>query len=201
MRLIDETKSVIGQLIDIGIALLALGILLSLLAGGAVPFLGAFIVHLVRLVELLGGYGLVGLIVLVVILRLFASGQDGLLVLRARRISGEGPKADAWLGSYSRYRPRRPNWLTTLMILGASLSIAVIGFASGEDLNALLGQWRTGVVLLAGTALLFLHAVWLQSLLRFRSDVEDVADRQAANRELLSDIGRRLGPRRASKRG
>jgi hypothetical protein len=186
MRLIDETKSVIGRFIDIGIVLLVLAIVLLLLIGPASLIFDGVRDNILAFRNSLGLGGLAGGIVLGLVLWLFAR-YDG---APHRRRLARTTHRNGWM-----------NWLVLLMILGASVAIAVVGFASGEDLNALLGQWRTGVVLLAGTALLFLHAVWLQSLLRFRSDVEDVADRQAANRELLSDIGRRLGPRRASKRG
>ncbi|MCB1437449.1 MAG: hypothetical protein KDJ46_09780 [Rhodobiaceae bacterium] len=67
-----QTKTVIGQLTEIGIALLALAIVLSILVGGTLPFFGSVVQNLTSLVASLGGSGLVGLIVLGVILWLFS---------------------------------------------------------------------------------------------------------------------------------
>jgi len=72
MDVMKETKSVISQLIDIGVALLVLAIVLSLLIGGTLPFFGSVVDNLINLVSALGANGLVGLIVLGVILWLFS---------------------------------------------------------------------------------------------------------------------------------
>lgn len=71
MEIMKQTSTVIGQLIDIGIALLALAIVLSLLIGGSLPFFGSVVDNLMGLVSSLGSNGLVGLIVLGIILWLF----------------------------------------------------------------------------------------------------------------------------------
>ncbi|MDP2619760.1 MAG: hypothetical protein Q8P46_06230 [Hyphomicrobiales bacterium] len=71
MEIMKRTSTVIGQLIEIGIALLALAIVLSLLIGGTLPFFGSVVDNLMALVGSLGGNGLVGLIVLGIILWLF----------------------------------------------------------------------------------------------------------------------------------
>lgn len=72
MDIMKQTKTVIGQLTEIGIALLALAIVLSILVGGTLPFFGSVVQNLTSLVASLGGSGLVGLIVLGVILWLFS---------------------------------------------------------------------------------------------------------------------------------
>lgn len=72
MDVMKQISTVIGQLIDIGIALLALAIVLQLLVGGTLPFFGQVVSNITGLVADLGTQGLVGLIVLGVILWLFA---------------------------------------------------------------------------------------------------------------------------------
>jgi len=73
MDVMKQTKSVIGQLIDIGIALLILAIVLSLLIGPTnLIFFGAVVDNIMGLVNSLGQGGLAGLIVLGIILWLFS---------------------------------------------------------------------------------------------------------------------------------
>lgn len=69
--MMNQVKSVISELIDVGILLLALAIILSLLIGGTLPFFGSVVGNVVELVRNLGNNGLVGLIALGVILWLF----------------------------------------------------------------------------------------------------------------------------------
>ena len=73
MDVMKQTKSVIGQLIDIGIALLILAIVLSLLIGPTnLIFFGTVVDNIMGLVNSLGQGGLAGLIVLGIILWLFS---------------------------------------------------------------------------------------------------------------------------------
>lgn len=72
MDIMNKTREVIGQLTEIGLALLALAIVLSILIGGTLPFFGSVVDNLTGLVASLGASGLVGLIVLGVILWLFS---------------------------------------------------------------------------------------------------------------------------------
>jgi hypothetical protein len=65
----DRGKMVILRLTDIGIALLALGIILQLLFGNAMPFLGNDIAgNIMSFIKGLGGQGLAGLIAVAVVL-------------------------------------------------------------------------------------------------------------------------------------
>jgi hypothetical protein len=73
MEIFSNTKSVIAQLIDIGMSLVALAIVLSILIGGTLPFFGSVVANLTGLVNALGSNGLVGLIVVGMIMWLFAS--------------------------------------------------------------------------------------------------------------------------------
>jgi hypothetical protein len=73
MEIFSHTKSVIAQLIDIGMSLVALAIVLSILIGGSLPFFGSVVSNLTGLVTALGSNGLVGLIVVGMILWLFSS--------------------------------------------------------------------------------------------------------------------------------
>lgn len=73
MDRLQNVKGWIGALTDIGLMLLALGIVAALLAGPNVPFLGGVVGNLVTLIKELGSNGLVGLIALGVILWLFSN--------------------------------------------------------------------------------------------------------------------------------
>jgi ABC-type enterochelin transport system permease subunit len=73
MEIFSQTKSVIAQLIDIGMSLVALAIVLSILIGGSLPFFGSVVTNLTGLVTALGSNGLVGLIVVGVIMWLISS--------------------------------------------------------------------------------------------------------------------------------
>jgi hypothetical protein len=67
-------KSWIGALTDLGLTLLALGIVCALLVGGAnIPFFGNVAGNITTFVKDLGSQGLVGLIALGFILWLFAN--------------------------------------------------------------------------------------------------------------------------------
>jgi len=69
MEWFDRGKTVILRLTDLGIALLALGIILQLLFGNALPFLGNDIAgNIMGFIKGLGGQGLVGLIAIAVVL-------------------------------------------------------------------------------------------------------------------------------------
>jgi hypothetical protein len=70
---IQMLKSWIGALTDLGLMLLALGIVCALLVGGAnIPFFGNVTANIMAIVKELGANGLVGLIALGVILWLFS---------------------------------------------------------------------------------------------------------------------------------
>ena len=71
---IQMLKSWIGALTDLGLMLLALGIVAALLVGGAnIPFFGNVTANIMAIVKELGANGLVGLIALGVILWLFSN--------------------------------------------------------------------------------------------------------------------------------
>jgi ABC-type enterochelin transport system permease subunit len=73
MKLIENVKSWIGALTDVGLMLLALAIVAALLVGGNLPFFGAVVGNIVALIKDLGANGLVGLIALGVIMWLFSN--------------------------------------------------------------------------------------------------------------------------------
>jgi len=53
----------LGQIVDLGVKLIAVGVVLQILFGAAVPFLGIDVVgSIVKLVSALGSQGLVGLV-------------------------------------------------------------------------------------------------------------------------------------------
>ena len=71
MDIFGNIKSVVRELIDVSVVLIALAIVLSILFGGSLPFLGNVVGNMTALVKDLGSNGVVGLIVLGVILWLF----------------------------------------------------------------------------------------------------------------------------------
>ena len=74
MNAIQNMKSWIGALTDLGLTLLGLGIVCALLVGGAnIPFFGNVAGNITAFVKDLGGQGLVGLIALGFILWLFTN--------------------------------------------------------------------------------------------------------------------------------
>ena len=70
--MLDQILGAIKKFTEIGIALLALGIVMQVIFGKVVPFVGGDIIaHIVNLVEVLGSNGLVGLIAVGVIWAIF----------------------------------------------------------------------------------------------------------------------------------
>jgi len=69
MEWFDRAKTIVLKFTDIGIALLALGIILQLLFGSATPLLGSDIAgNIMGFIKGLGGQGFVGLIAIAVVL-------------------------------------------------------------------------------------------------------------------------------------
>ena len=73
MNILHEAKKYIGQIIEIVLLLIALGIVVEILFGSAVPFVGGVVTNLVGLIDNLGQSGYAGLIALGVILYLFSN--------------------------------------------------------------------------------------------------------------------------------
>ncbi len=73
----DKVKTVIGQIVDIGLALVAVAIVATVLVGPDLPFFGKVVGNLIGIVKDLGANGLVGLIALGIILWLFAKRSPG----------------------------------------------------------------------------------------------------------------------------
>jgi hypothetical protein len=69
--MMDTARKWIAQVIEIGLLLIALGVVLQILFGSNVAFVGAVTANLTGLISQLGQDGLVGLIALAVILWLF----------------------------------------------------------------------------------------------------------------------------------
>ncbi len=78
MNFFDTAKTWLRHLTEIGLLLVALGIVLQLLFGKAVSFLtGDIVTNLIALIQALGDNGVVGLIALAVILWLFSKRAPG----------------------------------------------------------------------------------------------------------------------------
>ena len=69
--MIRNAQNAIKALTSLGLSLLALGIVIGLLSGGSLPFVGNIAANIVSLVSQLGNAGVVGLIAVGVILWLF----------------------------------------------------------------------------------------------------------------------------------
>ena len=72
--MMDTVKKWIGELVEVGLLLIALGIVVQILFGsdgGSVFFVGGIVSNLTSLIDSLGSNGLVGLIALGIILWLF----------------------------------------------------------------------------------------------------------------------------------
>ena len=71
MHFLEELKRWLGEITEISLLLIALGIAIEILFGSAVPFFGTVVANLTALLKTLGDNGLVGLIALGIILFLF----------------------------------------------------------------------------------------------------------------------------------
>ena len=73
MDALDTVKSWLRQLTEVGLILVALGIVLQLLFGSTVSFVtGDIVANLIGLIKALGDNGVVGLIALAIIIWLFS---------------------------------------------------------------------------------------------------------------------------------
>jgi len=78
MNGINMVKGWIGALTDLGLMLLALGIVVGILYGQPLPFVGTGVINnLMGLVKALGDGGLVGLITLGIVVWLFSKRSVG----------------------------------------------------------------------------------------------------------------------------
>jgi len=71
MHFLEQVKRWLGEITEIALLLIALGIAVEILFGESVPFFGRVIPNLTALLNSLGENGLVGLIALGIILFLF----------------------------------------------------------------------------------------------------------------------------------
>lgn len=71
--MLNQTRTWIGALTDIGLSLIGLGIVLGVLVGSKLPFVGDVVGNLTALINSLGNSGLVGLIALGIIVWLLRS--------------------------------------------------------------------------------------------------------------------------------
>jgi hypothetical protein len=88
-------------------------------------------------------------------------------------------------------------WISVCALV-ASIAIAVIGAASGQDLERVLGEWRFGVVVLLGAALLFSYTLWLHLALNARSKAKELEQLHVSNARLADEIHNHL-ERRTSR--
>ena len=73
MEVLERVKRWVGQITELGLLLVALGIVLQILFGATVAFItGDIVGNLITLITALGDNGVVGLIALAIILWLFS---------------------------------------------------------------------------------------------------------------------------------
>ena len=70
MSVISTAKSWIGEITEVGLGLIALGVVAEIIFGGNLPFIGCVTGNLLALIGNLGGQGVVGLIAVGIILHL-----------------------------------------------------------------------------------------------------------------------------------
>jgi hypothetical protein len=71
MEMMDKAKAWILKITELGLLLVALGIVLQMLFGNSVAFLGDVVGNLIKLLTALGSNGVVGLVAIAIILYLF----------------------------------------------------------------------------------------------------------------------------------
>ena len=71
MHYFEEIKKWIGEITEITLMLIALGIVVNILFGNTVPFFGGILTNLVGLLNACGENGIVGLIALGIVVYLF----------------------------------------------------------------------------------------------------------------------------------
>ena len=69
----NKIKGWIGELTDIAVALVALGVAAGVVFGMDVPFVGAVLGNLIDLINTLGDNGVVGIIVLAILSGMYSS--------------------------------------------------------------------------------------------------------------------------------
>lgn len=77
MTFLDKVKGWLAQIVEVGLLLIALGIVLQVLLGTKMMFLGDVVGNLTHMIAQLGQNGLVGLIAIAIILWLFAKRSPG----------------------------------------------------------------------------------------------------------------------------
>lgn len=78
MNFLQELKKWLGEITEIALLLVALGIVVEILFGANVPFFGGIIANLTALITTLGENGLIGLLALGVIVYLFRRRQTAM---------------------------------------------------------------------------------------------------------------------------
>jgi hypothetical protein len=71
MQFFTEIKKWLGEITEIALLLIALGIAAGILFGATIPFFSGIVGNLIALIKSLGDNGLVGLIALAIIVYLF----------------------------------------------------------------------------------------------------------------------------------
>jgi hypothetical protein len=71
MEMMDKAEAWIVKITELGLLLVALGVVLQMLFGSNIAFVGDVVGNLIKLVNALGSNGVVGLVAIAIILYLF----------------------------------------------------------------------------------------------------------------------------------
>jgi len=75
-KVFNQIGAFLGNLVDLGVKLIAVAVVLQILFGSAIPFLGVDVVAgIIKLVAALGSQGLVGLVAIAVLYWAFNRGK------------------------------------------------------------------------------------------------------------------------------
>jgi hypothetical protein len=105
-----------------------------------------------------------------------------------------------YLEEEARERRSTMIWKSSAILIGA-LTFAIVGYAVSADINTLLGDWRPGVLVLAGVALLFTYVVRLQLAVQNKIKIEKLEQLHKFNLELAERIHRRMSNGSPARRG
>mgnify|MGYP001255581977 CR=1 FL=1 len=71
-RMMNMLMDLAGQLTNLAVALVGLGVALAVVFGSGVPFVGDILTNLIDLVNMLGENGIVGLVILGLLMSLYS---------------------------------------------------------------------------------------------------------------------------------
>ena len=93
---------------------------------------------------------------------------------------------------------RKFDFCFAVIIIFLSIAIAAAGLLNRTDLNAMLGDWRPGVLVLVGAFFLFAYTIQLHLSLRHESRLSELERLHLSNIKLAERVRRKLQDRNVS---